>query len=54
MRRNHPEWAPIDRARSTVLMVPDMDDWVTRIGVDDVLAVLDAQYADDVRPPSPR
>jgi hypothetical protein len=35
-------------------MVPDMDDWVTRIGVDDVLAVLDAQYADDVRPPTPR
>jgi len=54
MRRNHPEWAPIDRARSTVLMVPHMDDWVTRIGVEEVLAVLDAQYADDVRPPSPR
>jgi ADP-heptose:LPS heptosyltransferase len=41
MRRNHPEWAPIDRERSTVLMVPEMDDWVTRIGVDDVLAALD-------------
>jgi ADP-heptose:LPS heptosyltransferase len=54
MRRNHPEWAPIDRARSTVLMVPEMDDWLTRIGVDDVLAVLDAQYADAVHPPSPR
>ena len=45
MRRNHPEWAPIDRAVSTVLMVPDMDDWVTRIGVDEVLAVLDARAA---------
>jgi ADP-heptose:LPS heptosyltransferase len=43
MRRNHPEWAPIDRARSTVLMVPEMDDWVTRIGVEDVLAVLDGE-----------
>jgi len=41
MRRNHPEWAPIDRERSTVLMVPALDDWVTRIGVEDVLAVLD-------------
>ena len=41
MRRNHPEWAPIDRARSTVIMVPALDDWVTRIGVEDVLAVLD-------------
>jgi ADP-heptose:LPS heptosyltransferase len=41
MRRNHPEWAPIDRTRSTVLMVPEPDDWVTRIGVDEVLAVLD-------------
>jgi ADP-heptose:LPS heptosyltransferase len=45
MRRNHPEWVPFDRARSTVLMVPDIDDWVTRIGVDDVLAVLDARHA---------
>jgi ADP-heptose:LPS heptosyltransferase len=54
MRRNHPEWAPLDRARSTVLMVPGMDDWVTRIGVEDVLAVLDAAYADAVHPPSPR
>jgi ADP-heptose:LPS heptosyltransferase len=43
MRRNHPEWVPIDRAGSTVIMVPDRDDWVTRIGVDDVLAALDAR-----------
>jgi hypothetical protein len=54
MRRNHPEWAPIDRARSTVLMVPDLEDWVTRIGVDDVLAVLDAQYTHGAPPPYPR
>jgi ADP-heptose:LPS heptosyltransferase len=43
MRRNHPEWVPIDCAGSTVIMVPDRDDWVTRIGVDDVLAALDAR-----------
>ena len=43
MRRNHPEWAPIDRARSTVLMVPEQDDWVTRIGVDEVLAAVDGR-----------
>jgi len=41
MRRNHPEWAPIDKARSTVIMAPDPEDWVTRIGVDEVLAALD-------------
>jgi ADP-heptose:LPS heptosyltransferase len=52
MRRNCPEWVPIDRERSTVLMVPDIDDWVTRIALDDVLAVLDAQYAGAVRPPA--
>ena len=43
MRRNHPEWAPIDRARSTVIMVPEPDDWVTRIGVDEVLAAVDGR-----------
>jgi ADP-heptose:LPS heptosyltransferase len=41
MRRNHPEWAPIDQAGSTVLMVPELEDWVTRIGVDDILEVLE-------------
>lgn len=41
MRRNHPEWVPIDRANSTVIMVDGDDDWVTAIGVEDVLAVLD-------------
>jgi hypothetical protein len=43
MRRNHPEWAPVDRARSTVIMVPELDDWVTRIGVDEVLAAVDGR-----------
>ena len=42
MRRNHPEWAPIDKARSTVVMVPRMEDWVTAIDVEDVMAALDA------------
>jgi ADP-heptose:LPS heptosyltransferase len=42
MRRNHPEWAPIDKARSTVVMVPRYEDWVTAIDVEDVMAVLDA------------
>jgi heptosyltransferase III len=45
MRRNHPEWAPLDRARSAVVTVPEREDWVTRIGVDEVLAVLDARFA---------
>jgi heptosyltransferase-3 len=36
MRRNHPEWAPIDRDNSTVIMVERMEDWVTSIGVDEV------------------
>jgi ADP-heptose:LPS heptosyltransferase len=50
MRRNHPEWAPIDRARSTVIMVPDADDWVTRIGVDEVLAAVDGLDQDASSP----
>lgn len=42
MRSNHPEWAPIDRANSTVIMAPGPEDRVSRIGVDEVLAALDA------------
>jgi heptosyltransferase-3 len=41
MRRNHPEWAPIDSDNSTVIMAGREEDWVTAIGVEDVLAVLD-------------
>lgn len=41
MRRNHPEWVPIDAASSTVIMVARDEDWVTAIGVEDVLAALD-------------
>jgi ADP-heptose:LPS heptosyltransferase len=43
MRCTHPEWAPIDKANSTVIMAPAPEDWVTRISVDEVLAVLDAR-----------
>jgi ADP-heptose:LPS heptosyltransferase len=48
MRQNNPEWAPIDRANSTVITAPRHGDWVERIGVQDVMAVLAAQQ----RPPS--
>jgi heptosyltransferase-3 len=40
MRQNNPEWAPIDRANSTVITAPKHGDWVDRIGVQDVMAVL--------------
>jgi ADP-heptose:LPS heptosyltransferase len=40
MRQNNPEWAPIDRANSTVITAPQRGDWVDRIGVQDVMAVL--------------
>jgi heptosyltransferase-3 len=43
MRCTTPEWVPIDADNSTVVMLADRDDWVTAIGVDDVLAVLDRQ-----------
>jgi ADP-heptose:LPS heptosyltransferase len=40
MRQNNPEWAPIDRANSTVITAPRHGDWVDKIGVQDVMAVL--------------
>jgi ADP-heptose:LPS heptosyltransferase len=40
MRQTNPEWVPIDRANSTVITVPKRGDWVDRIGVQDVMAVL--------------
>jgi ADP-heptose:LPS heptosyltransferase len=43
MRQNNPEWAPIDRANSTVITVPKRGDAVDRIGVQDVMAVLAVQ-----------
>jgi ADP-heptose:LPS heptosyltransferase len=40
MRQKSPEWTPIDRANSTVITVRKRDDWVDKIGVDEVMAVL--------------
>jgi ADP-heptose:LPS heptosyltransferase len=40
MRQKTPEWAPIDRRNSTVITVAGRNDWVDRIGVDAVMAVL--------------
>jgi ADP-heptose:LPS heptosyltransferase len=40
MRQNNPEWVPIDRANSTVITAPKRGDWVDKIGVQDVMAVL--------------
>jgi len=40
MRQKTPEWAPIDKANSTVITVAGRDDWVDRIGVQDVMAAL--------------
>lgn len=42
MRQNNPEWAPIDRANSTVITAPQRGDWVDRIAVQDVMAVLNS------------
>jgi ADP-heptose:LPS heptosyltransferase len=41
MRQNNPEWAPIDKANSTVITAPRHGDWVDRIVVRDVMAVLE-------------
>jgi heptosyltransferase-3 len=43
MRQKTPEWAPIDKVNSTIITVPGRDDWVDRIGVQDVMAVLSGQ-----------
>jgi heptosyltransferase-3 len=40
MRQKNPEWAPIDKVNSIVLTVTRRDDWVDRIGIDDVIAAL--------------
>jgi ADP-heptose:LPS heptosyltransferase len=40
MRQKNPEWAPIDEANSVVITVKNRDDWVDKITVDDVVAVL--------------
>lgn len=40
MRQRNPEWAPIDKANSTIITVPGREDWVDKITVDDVVSVL--------------
>jgi ADP-heptose:LPS heptosyltransferase len=45
MRQNNPEWAPIDKANSTVITAPRHGDWVERIGVQDVMKVLPKRHA---------
>lgn len=43
MRQKNPEWAPIDKHNSTVITVARRDDWVDKIGVDEVMAALATQ-----------
>ena len=43
MRQKNPEWTPIDTRNSTVITVARRDDWVDKIGVDDVMAALARQ-----------
>jgi heptosyltransferase-3 len=40
MRQKTPEWAPIDKANSTVITVARPNDWIDRIGVKEVMAEL--------------
>lgn len=40
MRQTTPEWAPIDRANSTIIWTGAFEDWIDRIGVAEVLEVL--------------
>jgi heptosyltransferase-3 len=42
MRQKNPEWAPIDKANSTVLTVARREDWVDKIGIEQVIAALPA------------
>lgn len=42
MRQKNPEWAPIDKDNSTVLTVARREDWVDKIGIDQVIAALPA------------
>jgi ADP-heptose:LPS heptosyltransferase len=53
MRRLTPEWAPIDKANSTVIEVDgELEDGVERIGVDEVIAVLRTHAARPVVAPT--
>lgn len=37
MRRNNPEWLPIDRENSAVILAGEMDAWVSQIGLPEVM-----------------
>jgi ADP-heptose:LPS heptosyltransferase len=45
MRQKNPEWAPIDTRNSTVITVARREDWVDKIGVEEVMAALAAHTA---------
>jgi len=45
MRQKNPEWAPIDKRNSTVITVARREDWVDKIGVQEVMAALARQEA---------
>ena len=44
-----PEWVPIDKHSSTVITVPEPNDWIDVIGVPEVMAAL-APHAPAVAP----
>ena len=50
MRQKTPEWAPIDKDNSTIITVSGREDWVDRIGVQDVMAVLAERAGRDGAP----
>jgi len=52
MRQKTPEWAPIDKDNSTVITVQRAEDWVDRIGVAELMAVL-ARHAPATTPEPP-
>jgi ADP-heptose:LPS heptosyltransferase len=52
MRQKNPEWAPINKADSTVITVKRRDDWIDQISVREVMAVLNQRVRDGrARPP---
>jgi heptosyltransferase-3 len=43
MRQKNPEWVPIDKRNSTIVTVARREDWVDKIGVEEVMAALASQ-----------
>ncbi|SNS41672.1 ADP-heptose:LPS heptosyltransferase [Noviherbaspirillum humi] len=50
MRQKNPEWAPIDQANSVVITVKNRDDWVDKITVGEVVAVLENAHFSKAEP----